>query len=53
MRFIVYLLFGFFFHPNQGYSFFGSAFYNAIISPMCFALFSWIYHLESMEADDE
>ena len=53
MRLLVYFLFSLFFHPNDGYSFFGSAVYNSIISPICFSLFSWIYRLESNEADNE
>lgn len=52
MRGMVYFLFTFFFHPNDNYSFLGTAVYNAIISPVFFSVLSWVYRLESTEVDD-
>lgn len=48
-RLITYLLFLLFFHTNSNYSFIYVSIYNAVIGPMLFFVFTWIYRLE---ADD-
>jgi rod shape-determining protein MreD len=50
-RFFTYLLFILFFHPNDSYSFFGTALYTALLSPIFFFLLTWIYQLNQDEGE--
>lgn len=46
MRGFSYFLFAIFFYQNQNYSIFANSLYNAVIAPLSFFIFSWVYRLE-------
>lgn len=49
IRFVVWLLMGLIEDYNQSYSFLGPALYTALLSPIWFALLSWLYRSDSDE----
>ncbi|MCB1158141.1 MAG: rod shape-determining protein MreD [Leptospiraceae bacterium] len=54
VRGVTFTLYIFFFKADEkNYAFFGTAFFNSILSPIFFSALSWIYRMESAEVSNE